>query len=575
VRNTADMWDFGIYNFDMFNTEIARRGSLLVQGLGKIINSENHLAALPSWKQGIMRQGGPADTMLRRIYMPCNDTVNGNGSGAANGPGNTTAANNANANGLGNGKGLSKRANGNGGGNGNGQVNGNAACSFVQSIDNNPYAFTNMLCESWVYDDGSNPYYPNGVCLDSATNLSGVVPDTCNDSETGSEVPCPTVDFTSSTFGIADTNPVLQGLVQGEGNTTKVLTWHQCPSDGNQTSGDFGAVTCDTDDRTDEYVNLADQSWYNPLDIAKGHRGFLDGDFVMFLYAWSPNWRLNAVGHDRYELYIRRSFDGANSWTTLPSSFLASNGESYSGDGTATCETYRSSVTGGGDLVEPHVCYDYPAGGAEQARDVTQHQAMRITTLDPRYAISGSPLGTPITDTCLDGILPDETDSLWSCDDTSEMDTDARNPSRYMIVYEVGDNTTTWEGEAEPLDLYYSRAVNFGDDYAVWAEETDLSVCYPSDAHGDDVSDVLVGSGFCNEFDRMNTRGDTHSSEANLEANPDASKLYGVWAQWVFEDDSDYDSDVIESDAMARRIWWIEDYIPSDAWEALLGGGQE
>ena len=68
---------------------------------------------------------------------------------------------------------------------------------------------------------------------------------------------------------------------------------------------------------------------------------------------------------------------------------------------------------------------------------------------------------------------------------------------------------------------------------------------------------MAVGSGFCNEFDNMNTGGDTHSSEANLEANPDGSKLYGVWAQWVFDDSGE---EVVESDAMARRIWWIDEY---------------
>ncbi len=79
--------------------------------------------------------------------------------------------------------------------------------------------------------------------------------------------------------------------------------------------------------RTDDYVNLKDQSWYNPLDVAKGHRGFIDGDFVMFLYAWSPNWRLNAKGNDRYDLYVRRSFDGGETWQTTPSSFVASDGD--------------------------------------------------------------------------------------------------------------------------------------------------------------------------------------------------------------------------------------------------------
>ncbi len=126
-------------------------------------------------------------------------------------------------------------------------------------------------------------------------------------------------DNNDSEFGIGDTNPILQGVVQGEGNTTRVLTWHQCPSEGTVVASDgSNLVDCDVGD---EVGNLADQSWYNPLDISKGHRGFIDGDFVMFLYAWSPNWRLNAKGSDRYDLYIRRSFDGGETWTTTPTSF--------------------------------------------------------------------------------------------------------------------------------------------------------------------------------------------------------------------------------------------------------------
>ena len=57
------------------------------------------------------------------------------------------------------------------------------------------------------------------------------------------------------------------------------------------------------------------------------------------------------------------------------------------------------------------------------------------------------------------------------------------------------------------------------------------------------------------------TAGDTHSSEANLEANPDGSKMYGVWAQWVFDANGE---EVVESDAMARRVWWIDNYRSSN-----------
>ena len=56
----------------------------------------------------------------------------------------------------------------------------------------------------------------------------------------------------------------------------------------------------------------------------------------------------------------------------------------------------------------------------------------------------------------------------------------------------------------------------------------------------------------------MNRAGDTHSSEANLEANPDGSKLYAVWTQWVYDETGE---EVVESDAMARRVWWIDNYI--------------
>jgi hypothetical protein len=494
LMDSSIMWQFPDYNFQIYNTEIARRSSLLAQSVDKANSGTSGLLAVSSWKQGPMRQGGPADTMMRRFVD--------------------------------------------------------------QGTSLNPYAFTNMVCDSWDFDDGSNPYYPDGVCLDPATNLSSVTPDTCVDTAAtdGGTIACPSVDE----FGVGDTNPILQGYIQGEGNTQKVLTWHQCPSAGTP-EGDFDAVTCDPDDLTG---NLTDQSWYNPLDVSKGHRGFLDGDMVMFMYAWSPNWRLNAKGNDRYDLYVRRSFDGGVTWTTTPGAGTASDGVTpYAGNGTTTCETYRSLETqASGEIPEPQVCYTYPSGGAEQARNVTQHSRMRVTTLDPRYA--PTPASIPLD--CLDFTDPTIAGAPWTCDDIStSLDSDLRDPSRYFIVYETGDNSTVAVGEAEPLDLYYSRAINFGDDYVVWTDEvvdSTLAECYPSDPHGDEkiIGTPAAESGFCNEFDRMNAGGDTHSSEANLEANPDGSKLYGVWAQWVFDD---YGEEVEETDPMARRIWWIDDYI--------------
>ena len=536
--STNDIWagSANLPDFEIWNTEIARRSSLLVQSIAKAQASASGILATPSWKQGAMRQGGPADTMLRRIVLPDD---------------------------------------------------------YVEGIGNNPYAFENMECEpiggspAWVVAPGANPYYPGGICGAPATNLSSVVPDVCKDDDTGlvGEELCPTVTFGGSTFGIGNTNPILQGYIQGDGNTTRVLTWHQCPGAGGTdgsaldtseiTGEGFTYYDCDSDLREDGFVNLRDQSWYNPLDVSKGHRGFIDGDFVMFLYAWSPNWRLNAKGNDRYDLYVRRSFDGGATWTTTPASFTASDGLAYAGDGTVTCEGYRSSVTGTSGAPEPHVCFEYPAGANEQARNVTQHSRMRVTTLDPRYA----PTAKTIEAGCVDATDPTIDTGLMTCDDLSAVhDSDLRNPSRYFMVFETGDNSTVAVGEADPMDLYYGRAVAFGDDYEVWAENdsaaADPTLCYPSNAHEDDgiIGTVVENSGFCNEFDRMNAGGDTQSSEANLEANPDGSKLYGVWAQWVVDPAT---GDTIESDAMSRRIWWLDEFISAENSWLLPGTNQQ
>lgn len=525
-----------VEDFSIYNTEIARRGSLLGQDIYKVHNAtskaKNGLLLMPMWKQGTMNQGGPADVMTRQIVIP---------------------------------KGWNVRSGGPNGG--------------------NPYAFRNMACDEWIFEDGSNPQYPEGVCVQSPLNLSGSIPDTCVDSTTGEAIPCPQVDLSQgTTFGIGDTNPFLQGkeaddptTEEKETNTTKALTWHQCPAGGTVVSQTDGVevLTCDTDSRTDAST-LRDQSWYNPLEVAKGHRGFLDGDFVMMLYAWSPNWRLNVKGSDRYELYIRRSFDGGTSWTNLPSAYTHWDGTKFGGQGTVVCETYRTDATQQqGESEEPRVCYAYPAdkiGTAEQARDVTQHKSMRITTLDPRYAMTGAPQGVSVTSDLFGNGLPGYTTLSGDIEDV-------RDPSRYFVVYETGDNTTTEFGEPEPLDLFYSRAVNFGDDYVVWdelAESTrdgsrDVTECYPNNAHEDDdvVGTVLEGSGFCNEFDKMEsgTPG-LEASEASMTANPGGQFLYAAWAQAQLED-----GEVIESDAMERRVWYVDEFIPISAW--IFGQGAE
>jgi hypothetical protein len=431
----------GIETTTLYQTEIARRFSLISQTAGKAGDSKT--VAFAMWKQGIIRQGGPADVMARRFVLP----------------------------------------------------------DVFDPASMNPYDYANMECGAWDYTDGANPRYIKGLCKAPAIGLSNT---TIVAGECGEELTCQEAFPWNAYFDD----------IEGGTQLAKINEWRWC-------DGSASIEGCIGDSDFD------DNSWDNPYDVAKGHRGFMDGDFIMVLYAWSPNWLANTVGHDNYNLYVRRSFDGGVTWTTTPGSFAHTDGVIYSGAGTTTCEWMGPA---GGETEYP-VCTEYDPGVFEQARNVSQLVGTKETILDPRY--------TPTTATIID----------------SE-DDDIRDPSRFFMVYETGDNTTVAEGEAEPLDLFYSRAVAWGDHYLVWAELTDLDTALPSadpDAH-DDIRD----SGFCNEFDALEGAKLSLSGEAGVTANAGGTFFYGIWNQ----EDLDKNHNVIGSDAWFRRVHFIDDYIP-------------
>jgi hypothetical protein len=324
----------------------------------------------------------------------------------------------------------------------------------------NPYAYENMVCDEWAYTDGTNPRYLEGLCLSTGINVSGT-----------SILACDGVDGDCSADFPWD---------GGVSPFPKVTMWNQ----------------------TEE--NLDDESWENPYDVAKGHRGFIDGDFIMMMYAWSPNWKANSVGNDHYNLYARRSFDGGQTWTTTPAAL--------GGDGTKTCENY------GAGLDYTTVCTTYGAGEFEQARNLSQLTGNKVTILDPRYTPTGGLKMLPVTD--LKGI------------NFPGYDDDIRDPSKFFIVYETGDNTTVAVGEATPLDLFYSRATNWGDDYFL--------VEYYNQGTGE----TTLG------FDWLENKADDLSGEAANTCNNAGTYYYVVWNQWQ----EDEHENVSESDAIFRRV---------------------
>jgi hypothetical protein len=315
-----------------------------------------------------------------------------------------------------------------------------------------------------LYADGSNPNYVRGLCPVQGMNLSGTTIVECDE---GTAAEC------------ADAFP--WDSDEDDSGYPKVTEWIQAED------------------------NFNDPSWVNPYDVSKGHRGFIDGDFVMMMYATAPNWKANTVGNEAYNLYIRRSFDGGQTWTTLPASFTHIDGVTYNGDGTETCEDY-----GWGGQVEEEFCTTYGAGEFEQARNVSRLIGTRITVLDPRYSPSGGPLKESFKNLlCYDDALGE-----WvNCEYTeAPYPEEVRDPSVYFVTYETGDNTVvTVDTATVPLDMYYSRATNWGDDY--------------------DVVDVTTSSGVVEERWDWLEHGPELAVEASVFANPLGDRFYTVWNQ--------------------------------------------
>ncbi len=100
------------------------------------------------------------------------------------------------------------------------------------------------------------------------------------------------------------------------------------------------------------------------------------------------------------------------------------------------------------------------AGEFEQGRNVSLLTGNKITILDPRYSPTGGMKLYPTIRT--DWLTRQSRHFIYRFTYDDDL---ARDPSKFFMVYETGDNTTVPIGEATPLDLYYSRATVYGD---VW-----------------------------------------------------------------------------------------------------------
>jgi hypothetical protein len=83
---------------------------------------------------------------------------------------------------------------------------------------------------------------------------------------------------------------------------------------------------------------------------------------------------------------------------------------------------------------------------------------------------------------------------------------------------------------------------------------------------------IVVGSGFCNEFDTLEGFPTKASEEASITGSANGDFLYGAWGQFNMSDTGEF----IDGDAMFRRVWWLDNYISETNAYTLpgLSGGQ-
>ena len=428
------------------------------------------------WKQGIIRQGGPADVYGRRFILPDD---------------------------------------------------------FDPTVDN-PFDYGCMECGTWIFDDGSNPRYVKGLCVSPPEALSATMPFDVADlgggeaSSMGNDIDALVAAFPfNEAFDDIDMAALADaGLTQ----LAKVYEW-------NQTGPAYGEVITDP-----ALTNLDDQSWENPYDVAKGHRGYISGDFIMLLYAWSPNWLANTWGHDNYNLYVRRSFDGGNTWTTLPANYVDTQEIPTETTITADGTTFYEWMGPAGGDSEYKVEYTLGEGEFEPARSMSLLKGLAETVLDPRYAPTGGPTHSSTLDAEGTAVYPD----------------DMRDPSKFFITFEVGDNTLAEFGEAPPMDMFYSRATNFGDDFElVWEDEDNPGVIDLTSSDNDAYFDWLEG------------KKDVHAAEASMHASSGGMFFWAVWEQWK----EDAHENVFDTDAPLRRLMFTDDEIDDGGSGGGGGGG--
>jgi hypothetical protein len=246
--------------------------------------------------------------------------------------------------------------------------------------------------------------------------------------------------------------------------------------------------------------NLADSSAKNPRTDARAQRGAINGDELLIGYSWTPNW--GRAANDKYDFYVRRSFNGGKAWTTDPNgSEIEHNVVSR-----VPIEDYDTQTVTWDEEV---VTTAYGPGAAEPPRNVSNLRNNRTSVLEPRLVKTPGTIKT-------NGVVLYPEDK-W-------------NSSVYQLAYGLEFNQNTLPDGVEfpqmPLDIFYSRTKDKGQRY-------ESVVVTPQG-----------GSGKAEEGWNLLAKDKPEQGAAQVRQTPDGSRMYGIWLE-----ESEQGSDI-----MFRRV---------------------
>ena len=305
------------------------------------------------------------------------------------------------------------------------------------------------------------------------------------------------------------------GPVNVSSVTPRVVTGSQGDSEQEDA---YGAVKVVEWDQTE--ANFADLSGTNRYDDARAHRGSIRGDFVALGFSYTPNWAAARNGNDKFDFYIRRSFDGGATWTTDPHPLapapITENPEDENFPGGTFSVAHNITWTHPSGTQSPGTkiteWFYFTPGQFERMRNLSQLPNHKSSVIEPRL------VGVP-------GTI--KVDGVW----TGRAE-DKQDPNVFYVAYGTSTNpkkdpVTHEQEEPVPEDLFYSFSQDRGEHYFL-----DSWVVNP-DSDGNYAGQTVI------RWPWM-AKGDPEQGEVQMRMTPNGERFYASWL-----DEGEEGSDIV------------------------------